>query len=128
MMARILIIEDDAIISQLLAQLLMQLGHTVSGVAATEVAAVEAAAADRPDVMLVDSRLREGSGRGAVEHILRAGFIPHVYMSGFPAAPDRLGPGVAALRKPFSHQALQLAVAEVLRTAGITPAGAGIHA
>ena len=35
-----------------------------------------------PDLMIVDVRLRDGSGISAVEEILTAGWIPHVFVSG----------------------------------------------
>jgi two-component system, response regulator PdtaR len=58
---RVLIVEDDAIVAMHLAALVAQLGHVVCAVAASATAAVERAAALRPDVVLMDIRLAEGS-------------------------------------------------------------------
>jgi two-component system, response regulator PdtaR len=70
---RVLIVEDDAIISMLLAELLAELGYDVCATAATEAEAVAAAIRDKPDLMIVDARLRGGSGVSAVAEILQAG-------------------------------------------------------
>lgn len=111
---RVLIIEDEVVIALLLAMTLKRMGFEVIGQVGTEAAAVAAAAASRPDIMLVDNRLREGSGLGAVTQILRDGFIPHIHMSGHPMDTTRLGAGVAALQKPFTDRALELAIAQIL--------------
>lgn len=113
---RVLVIEDEVIIGMLLKQILKALGHEVLGVEATEDAAVARAAQSRPDLILADERLLAGSGRVAVERILRDGFIPHVWMSGHPMAETGLPAGVAVLRKPFGEKELAQAIAWV--TAG----------
>jgi len=56
--ARILIVEDDAILITHLEQTLIQIGYQVSGLAATGEAAVAAALAQKPDAILMDIRLR----------------------------------------------------------------------
>jgi two-component system, response regulator PdtaR len=70
---RVLIIEDDALIAMLLAELLAGMGHDVCASAATEAEAVIAATRYGPDLMIVDAGLGRGSGVSAVEEILRAG-------------------------------------------------------
>lgn len=112
---RILVIEDEVIIGMLLAQVLDGMGHEVIAVEGTEQGAVTAASRVRPGLILVDERLRAGSGQGAIERILRDGFIPHVWMSGDSAGRARARQGVAVLRKPFSEQALRLAIAKACR-------------
>ena len=69
---RVLVIEDDALIAMLLSELLAGMGHAVCATAATESEAVTAAARYRPDLMIVDAGLGQGSGVSAVEEILRA--------------------------------------------------------
>ena len=78
---RVLVVEDDAIIGALLAEMLEGMGHDVCAVEATEADAVTAAARWRPDLMIVDVRLGEGSGVSAVDEIHRTGPIPHVFVS-----------------------------------------------
>ncbi len=116
-MLRVLVIEDEVIIGMLLARLLAAMGHEVVGVEGTEQGAVAAAARVRPGLILVDDRLSPGSGQAAIERILRNGFIPHVWMSGDPARRSSLRPGVAVLQKPFTEQALSLAIAKVCKPA-----------
>lgn len=110
---RVLVIEDEVIIGMLLARILAGMGHEVISVEGTEEGAVSATARVRPDLILVDERLRAGSGKGAIERILRDGFIPHVWMSGDRDRRTRVTVGVAELRKPFTEQALGLAIAQV---------------
>lgn len=123
-MLSVLIIEDEVIIGMLLTKIITDMGHSVIGVEGTERGAVDAAASTRPGLMLVDQRLRTGSGQGAVEQILRDGFIPHIWMTGAAVLNRNLGRGVAMLEKPFSERDLQLAIEQVLEPAApITPAG-----
>lgn len=78
---RVLVVEDDAVIGVLLAEMLEEMGHDVCAVEATEAEAVIAAARWHPDLMIVDVRLGEGSGVAAVDEIHRAGPVPHVFVS-----------------------------------------------
>ena len=78
---RVLVIEDDALIALLLAEVLSELGHGVCATAATPAEALAAAHEQRPDFLLSDVKLRDGSGIDAVEEILRDGPVPHMFMS-----------------------------------------------
>jgi CheY-like chemotaxis protein len=118
---RILVAEDDALIGMLLAELLVEMGHEVRGVAATEADAVIAAARHKPDLMILDARLGEGSGVAAIGTILRNGPMPHLFISGAPLVPPR--EDVVLLRKPFTEGELAHAIARVLGAA----AAAGGH-
>jgi CheY-like chemotaxis protein len=88
---RVLVVEDDAIIAMLLADMCAGLGHAVCAIEATEADAVAAAVRCRPDRMIVDGRLRDGSGVSAVNHILRTGFVPHVSSAVILQLSERLG-------------------------------------
>lgn len=57
---KILIVEDDALIAMELEASLSDAGHTVVGPASTVGRAIERAAANVPDLALVDIRLRDG--------------------------------------------------------------------
>lgn len=119
---RILLVEDDAMQSMLLAKLLEVLGHDVCGIAATEVEAIAAAARYAPDVMLVDANLRSGSGVSAMSAILRHTVMPHIYMSGG----GRLATPANAtlLQKPFNMAGLKGALDRVTgQMAGPRPDG-----
>jgi DNA-binding response OmpR family regulator len=109
---RILVIEDDALIGMLLADLLEGMGHDVVAIAATEDAAVAAAERFRPEFMTVDARLRDGNGVDAVGRIERHGAVPHVFISG--GLSDLARPGAIVLQKPFVEQELVRAMHRAL--------------
>jgi two-component system, response regulator PdtaR len=112
---RVLVIEDDALIAMLLTEMLAGMGHDVCATAATEAEAVIAATCYDPDLMIVDAGLGRGSGVSAVDEILRAGPLAHVFVSG-DAERVRLSRSDAiVVRKPFRQaelaRAIDLAVA-----------------
>ena len=114
---RVMIVEDDAVVSMLLAEVLAGMGHDVCAIATTEDYAVAAAAASKPDIMIVDVRLRGGSGVGAVEEILLTGFIPHVFVSGDISWVWALKPNSVAIQKPYGQADLAQAMRSALGTA-----------
>jgi len=107
---RILVMEDEALISVFLAELLEEMGNEVCGIATTETAAVEAARKYKPDLLIVDANLREGSGLNAVSIILADRFVPHIFMSADRLTNENLNPRAVILRKPFSDAALEGAI------------------
>ena len=100
---RVLIVEDEAIIAMLFADLLVAMGHEVCAIEATEAGAVAAAVRCRPDLMIVDAHLLEGSGASAVAVILRAGFVPHVFVSGDPLRDQLLAQVQSSFRSHFEN-------------------------
>jgi DNA-binding response OmpR family regulator len=106
----VLVIEDDALIGALLAEMLEDLGHGVCAVEATEADAVTAAKRYKPDLMIVDARLGEGSGVSAVHEILRTGFVPHFFVSGDAARVRALRPKAEVIQKPFREPELLAAI------------------
>jgi two-component system, response regulator PdtaR len=58
---RVLIVEDEALIAMYLEMLVAELGHEVCACTASAAAAIEAAEAYRPDVVLMDVQLANGS-------------------------------------------------------------------
>lgn len=113
---RVLIVEDDALIAMLLADIFAGMGHDVCAIEATEAGAVAAVARCRPDLMIVDARLGDGSGFTAVEEILHTGFVPHVFVSGDISTLRALKPGAVAIQKPFNEADLFRAVRRALGT------------
>jgi CheY-like chemotaxis protein len=108
---RVLVVEDNAIIGILLAEMLTAMGHVVCGVEATEIGAIEAAARWRPDLMIVDAELREGNGFEAIKSILASGPMPHVFMSG--TAAGIAGMDSPVIQKPFGEKELVRAIERV---------------
>ena len=122
MKLRILLVDDDAQIGPLMAEMLADMGHVVTGSETTEAVAVAAARRTVPDLMIVDARLGAGSGFAAVAAIRLGAAIPYILMSG-----DRL-PHAAVpyvkLQKPFNVSDLSAAIAAALALAvSSAPAG-----
>jgi two-component system, response regulator PdtaR len=111
---RVLVVEDEILIGMLLADALGAMGYDVCAVEATEAGAVAAAARCNPDLMIVDARLRNGSGVSAVEEILRAGWVPHVFVSGETSSVHALRPGAIVMQKPFRETDLNRAIQRAL--------------
>ncbi len=113
--ARILIVEDNALIGVLLAEMLESMGYGVCAIEATEADAITAAAKHRPDLMIVDVHLREGSGVSAVAAILREGHIPHVFVTGDMSHGAAFGADAVVIRKPFLEPELADALQRSLK-------------
>jgi two-component system, response regulator PdtaR len=113
---RLVVVEDNAIIAMLLGDMLADMGHDVCAVEATEDEAVAAAAKYRPDMMILDARLGNGSGVAAIRTILRAGPMPHFFISGTMVEADT--PETVVLQKPFHEHQLVRAIERVLEAAG----------
>lgn len=111
---RVLVVEDEAVIAELLVDVLAGMGHIVCAIVDTEADAVAEAARLRPDLILVDVRLAEGNGVSAIDRILRERYVPHVLMSGDFATVAKLRPRAVAIEKPFSGADLVHAIGEAL--------------
>jgi CheY-like chemotaxis protein len=108
---RILVVEDESMIALALCEILEQMGHEICGTASTEAGAVGAAHHTNPDLIIIDGRLREGSGIAAMRKILTARYVPHIYVSGDSLAAEDLSPFAITMRKPFSDSELTEAIA-----------------
>lgn len=111
-----LVVEDEALIAMLLCDMLEALGFTVCGSAADSDRAVALAEAHRPDLVLMDVRLRGASDgiEAAREIRARAGSrIIFITASREPATVDRAEAFEAAglLFKPIRPQDLEAAIA-----------------
>ncbi len=108
---KILIVEDDALIAQDLRGFLEQSGFSVCRPQATGEAAVQAAASERPDIVLMDIHLAgEMDGFEAARRIQANGRPRLIFLSGYlnpeaVAAADELNP-LAFLGKPIAEDEL----------------------
>jgi CheY-like chemotaxis protein len=116
---RTLVVEDDAMIGELLAETLAGLGHTVCAVESDVANAVAAAAHWRPDLMIVDVGLGEASGIVAVKEILRSGYVPHVFVTGDTVRGMPLGREAILIQKPFRVSDLERAIQRALAPAQV---------
>jgi CheY-like chemotaxis protein len=114
---RILVVEDNPLVGMLLAEMLEQMGHTVCGVAATEQAAIAAAAEQLPDLIIADAKLGNGSGLAAVSEILLLHDVAHIFMSGDIASLAERRPHAVLLEKPFQPQDLQRGILRAFSSA-----------
>jgi two-component system, response regulator PdtaR len=97
-MLRILVADDDVLISTFLAEMLEGLGHEVCSIETTEAGTVFSAARCRPDLLIIDVMLGAGSGVSALEQILSVGSVAYVLISG--AGLERCPSGAMVLQKP----------------------------
>ena len=114
---RTLVVEDDAIIGELLAETLEGLGHAVCAVETNVAKALGAASHWRPDLMIVDIGLGEASGLIAVKEILRSGFVSHVFVTGSAVRGMPFCPDTVLIQKPFRVSDLERAIQRALATA-----------
>lgn len=114
----VLVIEDEAIIAMDIETIVTEMGHRVTGIAATRRAAVELAAQERPDLILADIQLADNSsGIDAVNDIL-AQFedIPVIFITAFP---ERLLTGkrpepAFLITKPYVEDQVRSAVSQAM--------------
>jgi DNA-binding response OmpR family regulator len=111
---RVLVVEDDAMIGELVTEMLEEMGHDVCAIEATEADAVTSASQYRPDLMIVDARLGNGSGVSAVDEILRTRLVPYLFVSGNISRVQALRPGAVVLQKPFHKAELTRAIQRAL--------------
>lgn len=109
-----MLVEDEVMISELVSEFLTELGHQVCAIETTEADAISAAYRLKPDLMIVDARLRKGSGLRAVTTILSTRFIPHIIVSGERLTGVELTAGRAILQKPYFAPDLIRAIKRVV--------------
>jgi len=115
--ARVLIIEDETLIAIDLGDIVSKLGHEVVATADTASKAIAAAAQHKPDLVLADIQLADGSsGVDAVNEILHRVAVPVIFITAFP---DRLLTGerpepTFLITKPYLEETVQAAVSQAL--------------
>jgi CheY-like chemotaxis protein len=114
----VLIIEDESVIAMDLEEIVEHMGHRVTGVATTADEAVGLCAADRPDLVLADIRLANGSsGIDAVNRILESfAAMPVIFITAYP---ERLLTGerhepAFMIAKPYSPSQVMSAVSQAM--------------
>jgi CheY-like chemotaxis protein len=114
-----MLVEDDPLISLYFGELLVEMGNDVIAIETTESAAVEAAGRLKPDLLIIDMHLREGSGSGALTAILKNGFVPHIFTTGDRLSEKEVSPNAIILQKPFLDAALTKAIEAALQVKAI---------
>ena len=115
---KVMIIEDETIIAMDLKGIVQAMGHEVTGVARTHSAAIELAGERRPDLILADIQLADGSsGVDAVNELLASlGDLPVIFITAFP---ERLLTGerpepAFLISKPYSEEQVRSAVSQAM--------------
>ncbi|PWC55662.1 regulator [Azospirillum sp. TSO22-1] len=112
---RLIVVEDEPAIAQIIKDAVEDLGHTVCGIARTEQEAVDLADRERPELALMDVRLAGGGDGIVAARRLAAGFgIRSVFLSGYAdhATMRRLTETypLGVVHKPFSLAQLKTAL------------------
>lgn len=114
---RVLIIEDEPLIAEDIADLVRGMGHEVVGAAAREEEARELASERKPELILADIQLKGGdNGIRAVQKILRSTSVPVIFITGFPErllTGEQLEPAFL-ISKPFEPEVLKAAIGQAL--------------
>ncbi|GAA0317029.1 hypothetical protein GCM10009087_29260 [Sphingomonas oligophenolica] len=109
-MCHVLIIEDETLIALDLQDMLASAGATTFSFAETENEALDAARARRPDVIMSDVILREGTGPRAVEVIQEEmGPLPVIFITATPESCSPCEPSAVILGKPITNAAVRAA-------------------
>jgi CheY-like chemotaxis protein len=115
--ASVMIIEDEAIIALHIRSIVEDLGHNVTGIARTRTEAVALAENTRPELVLADISLADGSsGIDAVKDILAAMSVPVIFITAFP---ERLLTGerpepTYLITKPFEPETVIATIGQAL--------------
>ncbi|PZO67428.1 MAG: response regulator [Paracoccus denitrificans] len=125
---RVMVIEDETIIAMDLKGIVQAMGHEVTGIARTHSAAVELGKNRRPDLILADIQLADGSsGIDAVNELLGSvGDIPVIFITAFPErllTGDRPEP-TFLISKPYSEEQVRSAVSQAMFFASSEDLGA----
>jgi len=90
MAATVYLVEDSKIIRRLLTEALEESGAEVVGCTDSAHAAIEAIALQRPDAVIVDVMLREGSGFDVLRALSEGSFTPlRIVLTNYTAVPFR---------------------------------------
>ncbi|MBV0891147.1 response regulator [Paracoccus sp. Z118] len=115
---RVMVIEDETIIAMDLKGIVQAMGHEVTGIARTHSAAIQLAEDRRPDLILADIQLADGSsGIDAVNELLTSlGDLPVIFITAFPErllTGDRPEPAFL-ISKPYSEEQVRSAVSQAM--------------
>ena len=115
--AKILIIEDEPVIAIELEAIVTEIGHRVSGVAATHGEAVAMVEREEPGLILADIQLADGSsGIDAANEILQRIKTPLIFITAYPErllTGDRVEP-TFIITKPFKPEMVKAMVSQAL--------------
>lgn len=113
----VLIIEDEPLIAMDIEDMVIDLGHRVTGIARTHAEAMELLAKDKPGIVLADIQLADGSsGIEAVNEILTKINVPVIFITAYPErllTGDRPEPAYL-VTKPFQPSMVSALISQAL--------------
>src|SRR5690348_9513373 len=110
---RVLIVEDEALLAMQIEQLLREAGHESVGHAMDSEEAFELARERRPDLVLVDVRLRDGLTGAEIMRVLTqppGGAAGLFLTASRPLLPADFAGALGVMPKPFSENAFRQAM------------------
>jgi DNA-binding response OmpR family regulator len=123
---QVLVVEDDVMLADFLAEVLTDDGHVVCGIASTVAEAVALARLHRPDVGILDMQLLDGErGSDIAEQLAQSGDLGQIGILYVTGGADRVlreaKVGHACLGKPYQltalHESLEI-VRDIARDGG----------
>jgi CheY-like chemotaxis protein len=107
----IVIVEDDSLMAEALTGFAEELGYGVLTTTDTEEGAVRAVRDLKPDVVLMDVRLRDGNGLGAANTVRQSSLVPIVFCTSYAgnkavACAVRALGNATLIEKPFNESEL----------------------
>lgn len=113
-MCHVLVIEDEWLLAEYIADLAEQAGATSIDRVDCEADAIIAADLRKPDIILSDVMLPSGSGPAAVLTIVeRNGHIPVIFITGTPNAPELGSSDAVVLTKPVNEREVIATIREL---------------
>jgi DNA-directed RNA polymerase specialized sigma24 family protein/CheY-like chemotaxis protein len=113
----VLIIEDEPLIAMDIEDIVVRLGHRVTGVARTRKEAVQLSGKDKPGLILADIQLADGSsGIDAVNDLLAESEVPVIFITAYPErllTGDRPEPAFL-ITKPFAPEMVKAMISQAL--------------
>ncbi len=111
---RVLVVEDEAMIADMVEDMLSQLGAVVIGPAGTLAKGLELARSEVLDAAMLDVNIRSERIDPVVE-VLRARAVPFVFATGYGDAIGAAMAGVDILEKPFTQDKIKNALLNALQ-------------
>jgi DNA-binding response OmpR family regulator len=111
---RVLVVEDEPLVSALICDMLDELGYEVAATAHDVSSALEAAKSADIDIAILDLALEDGNAFPVAE-ILHHRRIPFIFATGLDLSRAREAlPNIVVRRKPFGASALDGALKELV--------------
>ncbi len=113
----VLIVEDEPVIAMDLEALVLDMGHSLIGIARTHAEALHLVETQKPGLVLADIQLADGSsGLNATNDILKSVSIPVIFITAYP---EQLLTGTTAepaflIAKPFKADTVKAAISQAL--------------